>query len=284
MISNSMEQLFSLSGKTAVVTGGSGGLGRSICVALASAGAAVYLISRDLDKARSQVRELTRAKLDLRPLAMDVTCCRSVERARDELYGQGVQQIDCLVNAAGGNDPAAVVSPNESLSDIDLEAFRRVLILNCESVFTTCQLFLPMLLAAEAASIINIGSMAGGDRPLSRVCAYSLAKAAVRNFTRWLALEMATKHGERVRVNGIDPGFFLTTQNWELLVTDPVGSPPPHNLTARGKQIVAQTPFGRFGRPEELQALCVALASPRATSFVTGQIWGVDGGFSASSI
>ena len=184
-------------------------------------------------------------------------------------------RVDVLVNCAGGNQAGATVMPDASVFDLSVEAFKQVTDLNLQGTVIPSLAFAKHMAQSGKGAIVNVSSMAAA-LPLTRVVGYSAAKAAVDNFTRWLAVELAQKHGEGLRVNAIAPGFFLAEQNRTLL-TKPDGS-----LTARGETIVSQTPMGRFGRPEELISTLLWLCDP-ASSFVTGIVVPVDGGFSAFS-
>ncbi len=180
-----------------------------------------------------------------------------------------------LINAAGGNSPAATTSAEQSFFDLDTQAVSRVFSLNFTGTFQSCQIFGRDMAGRKQGCIVNITSMSG-LRPLTRVPAYSAAKAAIINFTEWLAVHMAQEYNPAIRVNAIAPGFFLTEQNHYLMV-DADGK-----LTARGQAIVDHTPMGRLGEPNDLAGTLLWLVSP-ASSFVTGIVVPVDGGFSAYS-
>jgi NAD(P)-dependent dehydrogenase (short-subunit alcohol dehydrogenase family) len=198
----------------------------------------------------------------------------SLTRARDAITS-ALGPVSVLVNAAGGNRPDATLPPGADFCKLPLEAWNGVFDLNLVGgVLLPCQVFGETMLAAGRGSVINIASMAA-ITPLSRVVAYSAAKAAVLNLTRFLAREWATRG---VRVNAISPGFFLADQNRHLLVKD------DGSFTERGQQVIGHTPMGRFGEPDELAGAVVWLAAPRASLFVTGQNIAVDGGFSSVTI
>jgi NAD(P)-dependent dehydrogenase (short-subunit alcohol dehydrogenase family) len=184
-------------------------------------------------------------------------------------------KIDILVNAAGGNMPGAVITPEQSFFDLNVEDLGKVGQLNFQGTVLPVLIFSSDMVDAGKGSIINISSLAAG-RALTRVMGYSAAKAAVENFTKWLAVEMAQKYGDGIRVNAIAPGFFLGEQNRDLLLNK------DGSLTSRGETIMAQTPMKRFGKAEELQGVANWLAGD-ASSFVTGIVVPVDGGFSAFS-
>ena len=178
-----------------------------------------------------------------------------------------------LINAAGGNLPGAVIMPDQSLLDCDVGALQKVMELNYLGTFLPIKVLLPLFLETGTGSIINISSMSA-SRPMTRVMGYSSSKAAIDNLTKWMAVEFAHKYGEGIRVNAIAPGFFLTEQNRTLLTRE------DGSLTARGEQILNNTPVGRFGSPDELLGAVHWLCSD-ASKFVTGTIVEVDGGFGA---
>ncbi|MBC6995517.1 SDR family oxidoreductase [Neolewinella lacunae] len=259
-----------LTGQVAVLTGGAGVLGMAMAHALAAAGARVALLSRSRAKLEDAASALTAATgQPALALAGDVTDEASLRAALAELQATfGPPTI--LVNAAGGNRPGATVMPTADLFATDPADWRAVIDLNLMGTV------LPSLIFGAAmtggGSIVNISSMAA-DRPLTRVGGYSASKAAIDNFTGWLGAELARRYAGRLRVNAIAPGFFIAEQNRHLLL-NPDGSP-----TARGQQVLDQTPMGRFGEPEELAGALLYLVSD-AASFVTGTVLRVDGGFS----
>lgn len=265
-----VSQLFSLQGKTALVTGGTGVLGSWMAKGLAAAGASVAVLGRRIHVAEKVAKEICNAGGKALPVGADVLNSDQLHQAH-ELIRRELGTIDILVNAAGGNMAGAIIPPDKNFFDLDMQAFRDVLDLNLMGTVLPTQIFSVDMAAKKKGVIINIASMAS-FRPITRVVGYSAAKAAVENFTRWMAIEMARKFGEGVRVNAISPGFFLTEQNQELLVN------PDGSYTARGKAAIAQTPFGRFGKPEELIGTLVWLCSDGA-AFVTGVNVPVDGGF-----
>ena len=242
--------------------------------ALAGAGAAVALLGRNAERGAVGVARIEKAGGTARFVAADATSSESLTGARDLLIAAW-GHIDILVNAAGGNDPAATLPPGAEFASLNLEAWHRVFDVNLVGgVLLPCQVFGSAMLDAETGSIINIASMSG-IKPLSRVVAYSAAKAAVINLTEFLAREWATRG---VRVNAISPGFFPAEQNKALLYN------PDGSYSARGEQIIGHTPMKRFGSAEELSGAVVWLASERASSFVTGQNIIVDGGFTCVTI
>mmetsp|Transcript_15324 Transcript_15324/g.43470 ORF Transcript_15324/g.43470 Transcript_15324/m.43470 type:complete len:300 (-) Transcript_15324:118-1017(-) len=266
--------LFSLTGKVAVVTGGYGTLGRTMAHGLARAGADVGIMGRDAGKCEEVAVGLRAEGLKAFALPADCTDRASLEAAAEALRTAS-RRCDILVNGAGGNKPAATVRPDQSFADMDPAAFSECVDLNLMGTVLPSQVFSKSMLEHGSGTIINISSVSG-EKALTRVGAYSAAKAAVDNFTQWLAVELATKASGKLRVNAIAPGFMLADQNRDLL-TKADGS-----LTSRGEQIISQTPFRRFGDPEELVGPLIWLASD-AAAFVTGQTIYVDGGFTAYS-
>ncbi len=276
--------IFSLKDRIVLFSGGGGILGQAMARGLARAGATVFITSRTSEKAERVAAELAGDTLDIRGVALDVCDMSSIKAVISTLQEtHSINRIDVLVNGAGGNTPGATVAPDADITAITPEGFANAIDLNATGTFFLTQHCLPLLLESEAGRVINIGSMAGGERPLTRVPVYALSKAAVHNLTAFLATEFATKYDGRLLCNAIAPGFFLTEQNWELLVTNPRGSKGPYEYTDRGRSIVAQTPMSRLGDAEELVGLTIFLAST-ASSFVTGQVIAVDGGFSKFAV
>jgi NAD(P)-dependent dehydrogenase (short-subunit alcohol dehydrogenase family) len=265
-------QLFSLAGKTAVVTGGTGVLGQAMVKGLSAAGASVVILGRRKDAADDIAKELRAAGGKAIGVGADVLQRDQLEAASEQVLKE-FGTIDILVNAAGGNMAGAVIAPDKNFFDLDIDAFQQVVDLNLLGTVLPSQVFSKDMASRRKGVVINIASMSS-FRPITRVVGYSAAKAGIDNFTQWLAVEMAKKFGEGLRVNAISPGFFITEQNRTLL-TNPDGS-----FTARGQAAINQTPFGRFGRPEELIGTLVWLCSD-AAAFVTGVNVPVDGGFNA---
>jgi NAD(P)-dependent dehydrogenase (short-subunit alcohol dehydrogenase family) len=266
--------LFSLQGKTAVITGGTGVLGKSMVQAISEAGANVAVLGRRKEAGDELVARLMKAGGKAISLKADVLEAGQLKAAREAVMKE-FGAIDILVNAAGGNMPGAVVLPESNFFNMSINDFQKVVDLNLLGSVLPTQVFCEDMAKRKKGVIINIASMAA-MRTLTRVAGYSAAKSAIANFTGWLAVEMAHKYGEGIRVNAISPGFFLTEQNKDLL-TNPDGS-----YTARGQKVIAQTPYGRFGRPEELIGTLIWLCSD-ASAFVTGINVAVDGGFSVYS-
>jgi NAD(P)-dependent dehydrogenase (short-subunit alcohol dehydrogenase family) len=274
-----VKDLFGLDGRVAVVTGGTGVLGGAMARGLARAGARVGVLGRREQLARGMVQDIERAGGEAMPLAADVLDSAQLRAARDEVLARW-GRLDILVNAAGGNQADAVIADDASFFDTSIEAYDRVVDLNLRGTVLASQIFALAMVRPEngttpSGCIVNISSMAA-EHAMTRVMAYSVAKAGVDNFTRWLALELARKHGSGLRVNAIAPGFFLGEQNRALLVN------PDGSLTPRGEKVVAHTPAGRFGEADELVGTLIWLCSP-AAAFVTGVIVPVDGGFSMFS-
>lgn len=266
--------LFDLSNDIAVVIGGTGGLGGAMASALAAAGAKVAVVGRSKERGAARVAEIEAASGIAIFQSADALDPTSLSAARDAII-ERLGNISILVNAAGGNRPEATLPPGSDFCKLPLGAWRDVFDLNLVGgVLLPCQVFGQSMLALGRGSIINIASMSGMI-PLSRVVAYSAAKAAVINLTQFLAREWATRG---IRVNAISPGFFPAEQNRALLYN------PDGSLSARGGQIIGHTPMGRFGDAAELSGATIWLASQAASSFVTGQNIVVDGGFSATTI
>jgi NAD(P)-dependent dehydrogenase (short-subunit alcohol dehydrogenase family) len=267
-----MKNQFSLVNKVAVVTGGNGILGTAFCKGLSEAGANVVVLGRKEETLQQVVSSIEKSGGEALGVQADVLVKDDLERAKSVILSK-FGTIDILVNAAGGNQPGAVIAPDKVFFDLNIDAFKQVVDLNLVGTVLPSQLFGEVMAKSKRGVIINISSMAA-LRPITRVVGYSAAKAGVDNFTQWLAVELARKVGEGIRVNAIAPGFFLTEQNKNLL-TNTDGS-----LTDRGKSVIQHTPFGRFGKPEELIGTLIWLCSD-AASFVTGVTVPVDGGFNA---
>jgi NAD(P)-dependent dehydrogenase (short-subunit alcohol dehydrogenase family) len=269
-----VEQLFSLRGTVAVVTGGTGVLGRAMALGLACAGAKVGVLGRRQAQAEAIVAEIAETGGEGMPLLADVLRREELQAANDAISARwGNPEI--LVCAAGGNVAGATLAPGQAFSDLPEDALREVIDLNLLGTLLPCQIFGVGMAHAGAGSIVTISSMAA-QRGITRVGGYGAAKAAVENITRWLAVELARRHGPGLRVNAIAPGFFVGDQNRRLLLEED-GTP-----TARGRTIIEHTPAARFGEPEELVGTLLWLCSP-AAAFVNGVVIPVDGGFSAFS-
>ena len=265
-----MNELFSVKDKVIVMTGGTGVLGHCISVYLAGQGAKMVILGRNTEAGNAIVDEMASAGGEGLFLKSDVLDADSMQKVCDtviERYGRG----DSLLNAAGGNMPGATIAPTGTFFDVNIAEFEKVLNVNLTGTVIPTQIFLKPMVEAGSGSIVNFTSMAS-FRPLSRIMGYSAAKAGISNFTAFMANEVATKFTPGIRVNAIAPGFFLTKQNKSLL-TNEDGS-----LTQRGQDVIRQTPFKRFGKPEELCGTIQYLISD-ASSFVTGTVAVVDGGF-----
>lgn len=267
--------LFSLHGRVAVVVGASGAIGGALASALGSAGAAVAVLGRREQPLHEIADGLTQNGVDAAAFSADMLDATSLVRARDAVQARW-SSIDLLVNAAGGNVPAATLPEGASPFDLDLESYRQVQELNFIGPLGTISAFGPALAAShsEDRAIVNVSSMAA-LQAMTRVGGYGAAKAAIENITRWLAVELA-RGGTRIRVNAIAPGFFVGEQNRRLLLES------DGSLTRRGQRIIDKTPLGRFGDLADLASTAVWLCSP-ATRFVTGAVIPVDGGFGAFS-
>lgn len=270
-----MYELFNLTDKVAVMTGGSGVLGTSMVKYLAAHGAKVAILARNKEKGDKIVAEIKAAGGEAAFFVTDVNDKAALEQnEKDILAAYG--KIDILINGAGGNMPGAVIGPDKTIFDLNLSDFEKVVDLNLFGTILPTLVFAKNMVKRKQGSIINISSESA-LRPLTRVVGYGAAKAAITNFTKYLAIELATKFGEGLRVNAIAPGFFITEQNRSLL-TKPDGS-----YTDRGYAIISHTPFRRFGEPEELLGALHWLASD-ASKFVTGTLTVIDGGFDAFCI
>jgi NAD(P)-dependent dehydrogenase (short-subunit alcohol dehydrogenase family) len=269
-----MDSLFSLVGKIAIVTGGTGVLGGAMARGLAEAGAAVGVLGRRAEVAEQVANRLIGDGYRAVPLVADVLDRESLLAAREKVveeYGR----LDILINAAGGNQAGATVFGDVTFFNMTRSVFESVVSLNLTGTLLPSQVFGEVMTEQGNGSIINISSMTA-QKPLTRVLGYGNAKAAVDNFTKWLAVELAQKYGAGLRVNAIAPGFFIGEQNRGFLLKQ------DGSYSARGQLIIEHTPMARFGEPEELVGTAVWLASD-AAKFVTGIVVPVDGGFSAFS-
>ncbi|MFI3259548.1 MAG: SDR family oxidoreductase [Rikenellaceae bacterium] len=270
-----MKNLFDIAGSVVVITGGAGVLGRGIANYLASQGAKIVILDRDETLGAQAQQEITDAGGEAMFLKTDVLNKEVLEQNAEAIISK-YGKIDTLLNAAGGNMAGATISPDGTVFDLDVEAFRKVVDLNLFGTVLPTTVFSKAMVDAGKGVIVNFCSESA-LRPLTRVVGYASAKAAIANYTKYMAGELAIKFGEKFRVNAITPGFFLTEQNRTLL-TNEDGS-----YTPRAETIIAHTPFRRFGEPEELYGTIHYLISD-ASSFVTGTLAVVDGGFDAFSI
>lgn len=265
-----MANLFCIKDKVILITGGAGILGRTIAEYLAEQGSKIVILDRDEKAGTALVDDIKKKGGEASFFITDVLSQEVLEKNREDILAK-YGRIDVLLNAAGGNMPGATIAPDQTIFDLQIEAFRKVLDLNLSGTVLPTQVFLKPMVDQKAGCVVNFSSMAA-FRPLTRVAGYAAAKAGISNFTKYMATEVATKFGEGIRVNAIAPGFFLTQQN-KALLTNPDGS-----YTERGQDVIRQTPFKRMGRPEELCGTIHYLIC-EASAFVTGTVAVVDGGF-----
>jgi NAD(P)-dependent dehydrogenase (short-subunit alcohol dehydrogenase family) len=270
-----VKHLYDFTGKSVVITGGTGVLGSEITSSLLGCNANVAILSRNPASAEKLAQRLAKGKGRSIIVHGDVLQKEALEQAVERVTRE-FGRIDYLINAAGGNSPKATTNPTTSFFDLTEEALKYVTDLNLLGTILPSQVFGKSMVEQKEGIILNVTSMAG-FRPLTRVGAYAAAKAAVSNFTQWLAVHMAQEYSTKIRVNAVAPGFFLTEQNRFLLTEEKTGK-----LTQRGQKIIDHTPMARFGQPEDLVGAVLWLLSP-ASSFVTGIVLPVDGGFSAYS-
>src|SRR5205085_8833851 len=270
-----LRTLFNVSGLTAVITGGSGQLGRAMAQALAQAGVQVAVVSLHAETSRTVAEAIQSSGGQALGIACDVLDRVALERSVEQVTDT-FGPVDILINAAGGNQPQATTTDDQAFFDLDMQAVNRVFGLNFAGTFQCCQVFGRSMATRGEGCIVNVASM-NALRPLTRIPAYSAAKAAVANFTQWLAVHMAQQYHAQIRANAIAPGFILTEQN-RFLLTDPQSGA----LTERGQSIIAHTPVRRLGTPQDLIGTLFWLVSP-ASAFVTGTVIPIDGGFSAYS-
>jgi NAD(P)-dependent dehydrogenase (short-subunit alcohol dehydrogenase family) len=264
---------YDFSNRVVVVTGGAGILGGELACALAGCNAKVVIVDRaPAEPERFLPRD---CRGECLVIGGDVLQKDSLEKAAKKILAQW-GAVHCLVNAAGGNNPGATTGSDKCFFDLPESALRFVSDLNLLGTIVPSQIFGKIMAEQKEGVILNVSSM-NAFRPLTRIPAYSAAKAAVSNFTQWLAVHMAQEYSPNIRVNAIAPGFFLTEQNRFLLTEKETG-----NLTPRGEKILAHTPMNRFGSPEDLIGGALWLLSPMS-GFVTGIVLPIDGGFSAYS-
>ncbi|MFT3920728.1 SDR family oxidoreductase [Cloacibacterium sp.] len=269
-----MNEMFSIAGKVAIISGAGGVLGGSIAKSFIKAGAKVVAIDIRQENLDIRVKELTDLGGEAIGVIGNVLDIESLEKVAEtvvEKWGS----IDILLNIAGGNIPSATLSADQCFFDMDLEGWNKATNLNMNGTVYPCYVFGKVMAKQGSGSIINISSMAAYSA-ITRVAGYSAAKAAITNFTQWLASDLAIKFGDRIRVNAIAPGFFIGDQNRNILIN------PDGSLTERSVKVIAKTPMRRFGEIEELNGAIQFLCSD-AASFITGALLPVDGGFSAFS-
>lgn len=275
MTSNQSTDLFDIAGKVMVITGGAGVLGSDMARALYQRGARVAILDLNLEGAEKLVAELKQNPGEALAIKTNILEQESIQAAADKVV-ETFGHLDCLINAGGGNHPKATTGADMSFFDVPKEAFQFVSDLNLMGTVLPSQVFGRILADQGTGIILNVSSM-NAFRPLTRIPAYSSAKAAVSNFTQWLAVHLAQEYSPGIRVNAIAPGFFLTEQNRFLLTDQQTGG-----LTTRGQQIIGHTPMNRFGEADDLLGTVLWLLSP-ASKFVTGIVVPIDGGFSAYS-
>jgi len=273
--SMNLDRPFDFTGKVAVITGGGGVLCSVLARALAQCGASVVVLDINLPAAEKVAEEIRAQGGQATAIRADVLDKESLLAAAQQVT-EALGHIDILINGAGGNKKEATTSDELSFFDLPADAIRWVFDLNFMGTLLPSQIFGRHMVKQGSGCIINISSMAA-FRPLTRTVAYSPAKAAVSNFTQWLAVHISQNYSDRIRVNAIAPGFFLTEQNRFLLVDEHTGE-----LTERGQAIIDHTPIGRFGDPEDLIGAVLWLLSDGA-SFMHGAVIPIDGGFSAFS-
>jgi len=266
---------YDFSGKTIAITGGGGVLCGAMALSLAGCNANIVILDRDMALGEKVLQSLHGTKGNHKAVYIDVLDKTKVQEAADKTLAE-YHKVDILINGAGGNNPKATTNADMSFFDIPTEALQFVSNLNLIGTILPCQIFGKQMVVQKEGIILNVSSM-NAFRPLTRIPAYSAAKAAISNFTQWLAVHMAQEYTPNIRVNAIAPGFFLTDQNRFLLTDKATGE-----LTPRGKKILDHTPIGRFGTPEDLLGGMLWLLSP-ASKFVTGIVLPIDGGFSAYS-
>jgi NAD(P)-dependent dehydrogenase (short-subunit alcohol dehydrogenase family) len=269
-----MEQSFSLKDKVIVVTGGTGILGNSFVNAIVEAGGAVGILGRNAEIANERADAINKNGGKAIALIADAMDEEQLIAARTKIIA-AFGKIDGLVNAAGGNMPDGVLQPDESIFKMKMDGMKKVLDLNLWGTLIPTQIFGEAIAETGRGSIVNISSM-NSKKAVTKVLGYNMGKAAVDCYTQWFAVELANRYGDKIRMNALAPGFFLTEQNRNLLTT------PDGGFTPRGQSVIRQTPFKRFGDPDELKGALVWLLSD-ASQFVTGAMICVDGGFSIFS-
>ena len=270
-----METDFTLKGKVIIVTGATGILGEAMVNGIAAAGGIVCVLGRNEKVANERAQIIIKNGGEALALIADVTIESDLIKARDIVLSK-YGKIDGLVNAAGGNMPEAVIQSDQDIFKLNMEALQKVMNLNLFGTLLPTQIFGEAIKNNEGVgSIVNISSVAT-EQAITKVLGYSLAKSAIDSYTKWFSVELAKRYGDKIRMNSIVPGFFLTEQNRTLL-TNPDGS-----LTERGNLIIAKPPYNRFGNPEELSGALVWLLSD-ASKFATGSKVTIDGGFTIFS-
>ena len=269
-----MKDMFSIEGKVAVITGAGGVLGGSIANSFIEQGAKVAAIDIRPENLEARVKELTAAGGEAIGIVGNVLDTESLKQVAGEIVARW-GRIDILLNIAGGNIPGATLAESQTIFDMKIGDWEKVTSLNLNGTVYPSLVFGEVMAGQKSGSIVNVSSMAAYSA-ITRVAGYSAAKTAVSNFTQWMAMEMAMKFGDKVRVNAIAPGFFIGDQNRAVLIN------PDGSLTERSKKVLAKTPMGRFGDITELNGAVQFLCS-EAASFITGVVLPVDGGFSSFS-
>lgn len=269
-----MSDMYSIKGKTVIVTGGGGILGGSIAKSFVEAGARVVVLDIREKNVNERVAELVKMGGEAIGFVSNVLDVEEMKITRDNIL-KTWGKIDILVNAAGGNLPGATLTEEQTFFDMKISDFEKVTQLNMNGTVYPCMVFGEAMARAGQGSIINISSMSTLSA-ITRIPGYSVAKSGIDIFTKWMAMEMGTKYREKVRVNAISPGFFIGDQNRKILIND------DGSYTERSKKVIARTTMGRFGDITELNGLVQFLCSD-AASFITGTIIPVDGGFSSFS-
>ncbi|HMJ45697.1 MAG TPA: SDR family oxidoreductase [Ferruginibacter sp.] len=269
-----MPETFSLKNKSIVVTGGTGILGKAFIEAIAEQGGNIGILGRNKIVAEERAHAVVQSGGNAISLIADVTNEKELTAAKESMVSK-FGTIDGLVNGAGGNIDEAIIQPDDDIFSLDLHGLDEAVKLNLWGTILSTQVFGRAIIQNKAGSIVNISSVCSA-RALTRVLGYSLGKSAIDCYTRWMAVELANRYGDALRMNAIMPGFFLTEQNRTLL-TNPDGS-----FTERGRLIIQNTPYKRMGNPDELKGCLIWLLSD-ASKFVNGTIVTVDGGFNAFS-
>ena len=269
-----LDSLFNLDGKVAVITGGGGVLASEIGGGLSKAGVKIVFLDINAEAAEAAARRIREQGGIASGMKTNVLDIDALKKNRDEILAE-YGRVDILLNAAGGNMPGATIPPEKTVFDLDIKDMDKVTALNFNGTVLPSMVFGEVMANQKSGNIINFSSMAA-FQSITRVVGYSAAKAAVSNFTAWMAMELAMKFGGTIRVNAIAPGFFIGNQNRALLLN------ADGSLTRRGQQVVDKTPMGRFGEAHELVGAILFLVSD-AASFVTGIVLPIDGGFSTFS-
>ena len=262
---------FSLKDKVIVVTGGTGILGKAFVEAIAEAGGTVGVLGRNETVAHERVEAIKANGGKAVALMADVMKVEQLQAAKEKILKE-FGRIDGLVNAAGGNMPEGVLQPDEDIFSMNLEGMKKVMDINVWGTLLPTQVFGEAIAKTGKGSVVNISSM-NSKRAITKVLGYNMGKAAIDCYNQWFAVELANRYGDKIRMNALAPGFFLTEQNRNLLTR------PDGGYTDRGGLVIKQTPFKRFGHPDELKGALVWLLSD-ASQFVTGAMICVDGGFS----